>query len=564
MKITVNVQRKNKQGYYIGEDAVPYAADDMVIVADGLGGMGGFVHEEMDQAFFDEEKGVGMLLSVFPDAAKDGLVAEYVRKAFSDIFEEKRPRESAYFASRFAVTSMLYAIKEAKIFGVEKFLYPQTESDDQLADAIAEYLIGTMSKLAGAIGLDAKLISPNQYFLPTTLTMAVFGKREDGKLDVVTLNAGDSRTYCWSGEGLRVLTRDDVSESTAVMNNLVCLSVRFSLNIRRFVIDVPCAIFSASDGVHDSMAFQSNLYFESTLCGLIAECGEKKSSAVQQKSGKDEVDQGVMPSQIPAGEEVADRQEPLQDVAQSACVDEEQKKADACAAHIAEAYLQKYGCHDDGNTIAMALIGFRDFEDFVDTAEKRLAKIRSAHQEWDKYIGYRAVLRKMESAINRSMLVNLLNNYGDKIARVSSEATGGADQNAVRKAKNSCLKDFGIVESEDRVLSFEQLVESMMLCAYADYTPAELPSGFLSYDEIKKRSNMRAVSNYWYRNGARLVCESIAKVGTGAALDFDMSSLILPKMKDEIRDVYGNAYKVYSELSEMMSSYDKKYGELIK
>ena len=53
MKITVNVQRKNKQGFFIGEDAAPYAADDMVIVADGLGGTGGFVHREMNPAFLN-------------------------------------------------------------------------------------------------------------------------------------------------------------------------------------------------------------------------------------------------------------------------------------------------------------------------------------------------------------------------------------------------------------------------------------------------------------------------------------------------------------------------------
>lgn len=573
MKITVNVQRKNKQGYYIGEDAVPYVDDDIVIVADGLGGMGGFVHKEMDQAFFDQEKGIKAVLSVFPDAEKDGLTAQYARKAFADIFEEKRPRESGYFASRFAVTSMLYAIKEAKIFGVEKFLDPQNESDTQLAGDVADYLSGTMAKLAAAIGLDAKLVGSNQYFLPTTLTMAVIGKRGDGKIDVVTLNAGDSRTYCWGSKGLKALTCDDVDGATNVMNNLVCLSVNFTINIRRFVLDTPCAVFSASDGVHDSMSFQNNVYFEATLCRLISESAGTNRQTQDAEAGQTCDGQETAQSQLPEedvekerggqSQQSAETQTEQSDHTQEPTGDEEQKKADACADHIAEAFFKTYGCHDDSNTIAMALFGFNDFSEFAKTAEKRFDDIRSVHPEWDKYLGYRATLRSMESRINREMLTSLLVNYRDDIARVVSEEMKGNAPAVARVAKKSSIGDFGFRAAEKKVLSLEELVADIMATAYADYTPAELPGGFLSYDEINKKTYDRNVSNYWYKNGARLVCECIAGVGTGKAFRFNMKPMLLPKVMEDIEEVYGQAYKVYHELSDMIEAYDKEYQEYI-
>lgn len=102
-----------------------------------------------------------------------------------------------------------------------------------------------------------------------------------------------------------------------------------------------------------------------------------------------------------------------------------------------------------------------------------------------------------------------------------------------------------------------------MKSAYADYTPTELPKGFLTYEDIRKRTNARLVSNYWYKNGARLVCESIAGVGTGKALGLDMSLFFLPKLTEEIKNVYGHAYEVYNELCDMIKSYDKEYGALL-
>ena len=119
MEFTVNIQRRNRRNAPVGQDAYPYASDNFLIVADGLGGSGGFVHKETDPAFYDREKAVKAILSVFPDASADGAGARYAEEAFNDTIEGGRPGESAYFATRFLEVATRYAFEAAKIFDVE-------------------------------------------------------------------------------------------------------------------------------------------------------------------------------------------------------------------------------------------------------------------------------------------------------------------------------------------------------------------------------------------------------------------------------------------------------------
>ena len=50
--------RKNlkNQTIYLGEDAFPYAKDNLLIVADGLGGRGGYPHQEVNRDILDYDK----------------------------------------------------------------------------------------------------------------------------------------------------------------------------------------------------------------------------------------------------------------------------------------------------------------------------------------------------------------------------------------------------------------------------------------------------------------------------------------------------------------------------
>lgn len=568
MNISVNVQRKNKQGQSIGEDAFPYVSDDAVIVADGLGGMGSQIHEEMNADFFDEEKGIKMLLSVFPDAKEDGITAKYARSAFSDVFAEKRARESGYFASRFVVTALLYAIKEAKIFSVEDCL-AHKEADEEFAAELVRYLKDTMNGMAKAIGLDASKVDRNLIFLPTTLSMAMFGKEKDGKIDVVTVNAGDSRTYYWNEDGLKALTKDDVA-STSVMDNLVCLSSNFSLTIRRFSLATPCAVFSASDGVHDSMAFPDHMFLEAALCKLVTESAdawEQQAEAKTEESQAPCVETGQGETQecadLQAPEAKSEEEKPLtaENNVQSE-EDAEQKKADACAARIADAFLNVYGMHDDSNTLAMALIGFKDFSEFAAMAKNRLESINSSHSEWKDYTSFRAKLRSMESRINRAMLTGMLTQYGDRIAAIVPEEakTATSARNVVKK---SGIDDFGFKAGKVRTTSLNELYSKLMQSVFVDYSPSVLPKA-LSYSDIKKATDSRVVTNYWYKNGARLVCESIAGVGTGKRLNLDMKSVLLPKVTEEIKTAYGQAYVVYGQISEILKEYDENFTTLLK
>ena len=49
-------ENRNGQRVYLGEDAYPYADKDFIIVADGLGGRGGFPHRNFNKDILDKER----------------------------------------------------------------------------------------------------------------------------------------------------------------------------------------------------------------------------------------------------------------------------------------------------------------------------------------------------------------------------------------------------------------------------------------------------------------------------------------------------------------------------
>ena len=230
MKFTVNIQRRNRRNAPVGQDAYPYASDNFLIVADGLGGSGGFVHKETDPAFYDREKAVKAILSVFPDASADGAVARYAEEAFKDTFEEGRTGESAYFASRFLALATIYAFEEAKIFDAEIAASSDGEDDRRFAQAFRDYLVDKELALANAVGLDKTKVPDGMLFLPSTLCVVLYKENADD-VDVLVLYAGDSRAYCWDEEGLRALTVDHNDESR-MMNKTVCRFRGFGRHIR--------------------------------------------------------------------------------------------------------------------------------------------------------------------------------------------------------------------------------------------------------------------------------------------------------------------------------------------
>lgn len=207
-----------------GEDAPPFADDGILIVCDGLGS---------GRQMFTVE-GETASNSHFASRETSRLTSEFFRANRDRILDS---RDDATIAAE---------LRETLIRGLK------TYSD--------KYKISVED-----LGIKGSTVRT----LPTTLASVVYGIR-DGKLVAVTFWAGDSRCYCLSpSKGLMQLTVDDgmtpqdAMESLvedSPMSNLVNLSGEFHINYARYVLDTPCLLMAASDGM---FAYQSSpMHFE--------------------------------------------------------------------------------------------------------------------------------------------------------------------------------------------------------------------------------------------------------------------------------------------------------------
>lgn len=88
-------------------------------------------------------------------------------------------------------------------------------------------------------------------------TAAIICAREEGKkIKATCMWAGDSRCYMLNSKGLHQLSADDVNEEDAysnlksdgVLTNVICASIPFEIRIKEITVDMPCILFTATDG----------------------------------------------------------------------------------------------------------------------------------------------------------------------------------------------------------------------------------------------------------------------------------------------------------------------------
>lgn len=520
MKFTVNIQRRNRRNAPIGQDAPPYAADGLLFVADGLGGSGGFVHKEAAAVFADEDKALKAILSAFPGASADGPVAEYAKEAFVDAFKEGRTGESAYFASRFLALATVYAFEEARIFDPEKIAGASANEDARFAAKLRDYLVEKELALAKAIGIDGAKVPEGMLFLPSTFCVVLY-KEDVDDVDVLVLYAGDSRAYVWDADGLKALTVDHNDESR-MMNNLIAPLAKPFIEPVRYRLKKPCAVFAATDGIYDSIYTKQPLYLEAVLFEPFAKVYAESAGAK--------------------------------------ATDEE--KFAAAADKIKADYSGDLGSHDDSNTMAMATFGYPGFDDFAKVAAKRIAYLESLHPDWDKYLYVDADMRCEESRINRNMLTRIYGERAEQIERIYL-ARNGADARVEESAKSTVSEFCAINARKEKYISLREATAAMSAKYFDDCERKALPAGIKTFGQISARSDEKAVRDFWFRNGARLVCESVAGVGEGKALNVNVSDILLPAAERHIKEVYGGAYLVRKELSAIMDGYDEQYYSLV-
>lgn len=265
---------KQRDGFtiYQGEDSHPYADNDIVIVADGLGGRGGFPHTKMNRDILDSEKLYDILFEPEFEADVSDEFRAFVTNNFEELFKTKSyydndlvndetVRRSGYFASRIVVAIALYTLKYNPKFSKERIFAGFEElTDDEketrakyFGEKLAEIVMDKLARIANRAGFEMEVGNKGAYLLPSTLTIAIMNERDDG-VDVLYLWAGDSRGYFWTEtEGMAQVTEDH--EEGETMTNLITLSRESKIEGRFLTLPKPCAVFCASDGVYKPEAF---------------------------------------------------------------------------------------------------------------------------------------------------------------------------------------------------------------------------------------------------------------------------------------------------------------------
>ena len=254
---------------YQGEDSHPYADSDVLIVADGLGGRGGFPHTKIDARILEREELYGIMFSSVFTAEVSDEFKDFVTDNFVELFETKEyyfdgddtTRRSGYFASRIVTAIALYEIKYNPIFAKENvfngFSEMTEEQKDTLAldlgEKLAALILEKLTAIAELVGFEMEVSNKGAYLLPSTLTVALMNENE-ASVDVLYLWAGDSRGYIWNvSDGMAQVTEDHERDET--MTNLVTLSRPFTVEGRFLSVKKPCAIFNATDGIYKPPSF---------------------------------------------------------------------------------------------------------------------------------------------------------------------------------------------------------------------------------------------------------------------------------------------------------------------
>lgn len=253
----------------IGEDGCPYADDELLIVADGLGGRGGYPHTKINPAILNADLFYNNFIAPVVGNA-DFNYATVVTDSFHELFElgpkyfsgTATMRTSGYFASRLVTAIVLHALKFNPDFRrdviFDNIRRMEGEQQKQYIDSVRNRLAAIiqvqLTEIANRMGLELESKTKGSYLLPTTLTVALINETADG-LDVLYLWAGDSRGYLWNAEGLAQITDDHERDET--MTNLITLTKPFQLEARLFKTSKPAILFNATDGCYKCPCFAS-------------------------------------------------------------------------------------------------------------------------------------------------------------------------------------------------------------------------------------------------------------------------------------------------------------------
>lgn len=221
--------RKNlkNQTIYLGEDAFPYAKDNLLIVADGLGGRGGYPHQEVNRDILDYDKFFDLTFKNVFEKEVDDDFKKFVLDSFSEIFITKDyffndryvTKNSSYFGSRLVVAISLYVLKYNDEFSKDVIFGKIKDKTEEEKDLIAlEYgqkLRDILKEKLEIVCKNLNLVNESpvkgNYLLPSTLTIGIVNEYDPKDCEPKT---DDS-------QNVEILDNKSTDDNTIVDNTIV-------------------------------------------------------------------------------------------------------------------------------------------------------------------------------------------------------------------------------------------------------------------------------------------------------------------------------------------------------
>ncbi len=240
------------------EDAIPYIGQNLLVVADGLGGSGSALHYIDKDKFYDMED--GFYHSAFADFKLEHIkeLKLYLNQSLEEMIDEKNDT-SALWASRIVSARYIYALNYLK----EYQRVDNANTREELVKFIQKGLTKTKNQFQLSNGK-----YKNQLLLPTTLASIRY-MTINNKIIVEALWAGDSRCYAFTKDGLFQLSMDDEDVSGAITNLFYEGNNDTKLNYKKYELTQPCILFVVSDGFFDPFEPYENLGLEHLLFDCI-------------------------------------------------------------------------------------------------------------------------------------------------------------------------------------------------------------------------------------------------------------------------------------------------------
>lgn len=347
MKLTVyrQAQKQRPDGtiVYKGEDAHPYVGDQVLFVADGMGGAAAIYHQSIVSDLFEKEKLVTTLFDGVYEDYSDPTFVEYVTDSFSELIAVKHcyhdstlnMKKSGYFASRIVTSIILHEMlytedhKAKKIFA-ELASCESEESKRAYLDNLGSYFKDLIKTKVAQIADNANLKYESKIsglaLLGTTLCATIYLEHEDS-VEAIYLTAGDSRPYVWcEADGLSQVLADQEGKD-GVMTNCIRANGDFDIKCDYNCFKKPFVLFNASDGCFDSVRFAtSQLAFEKLI-----------------------IDSTL------ASEDIEGVSELLTE------------------------FFKENGRHDDSSTIAMRIFGYDDYASFKSACQRRAEVLKAEY-----------------------------------------------------------------------------------------------------------------------------------------------------------------------------------------